>query len=66
MNYFKGEQYMFCTKCGAKNPEDATFCYKCGSEMYLTPQSPSGDKSKIDNKKNNLYYHFRERIHGRR
>lgn len=25
---------MFCTKCGAKNPEDATFCYKCGNEMY--------------------------------
>ena len=42
---------MFCTKCGAKNPEDATFCYKCGSEMNLAPQHPSGDKSKIDNKK---------------
>lgn len=25
---------MFCTKCGAKNSEDATFCYKCGNEMY--------------------------------
>lgn len=25
---------MFCTKYGAKNPEDATFCYKCGNEMY--------------------------------
>lgn len=25
---------MFCTKCGAKNPENATFCYKCGNEMY--------------------------------
>lgn len=25
---------MFCTKCGAKNPEDATFCYKCGNEIY--------------------------------
>ena len=24
---------MFCTKCGAKNPEDATFCYKCGNEL---------------------------------
>ena len=32
---------MFCTKCGAKNPEDATFCYKCGNEMYLNPESPS-------------------------
>ena len=40
MNYFKGEQYMFCTKCGAKNPEDATFCYKCGSEMYADKTKP--------------------------
>ena len=32
---------MFCTKCGAKNPEDATFCYKCGNEMYgTTEKSP--------------------------
>src|SRR5699024_763009 len=22
-------------------PEDATFCYKCGNEMYLNPESPS-------------------------
>ena len=29
---------MFCTKCGAKNPEDATFCYKCGNEMYTIKQ----------------------------
>ena len=39
---------MFCTKCGAKNPEDATFCYKCGNEMYLNPESlsdmPADDK----------------------
>ena len=47
MNYFKGEQYMFCTKCGAKNPEDATFCYKCGNEMYGTIEklSDNSDKS---------------------
>ena len=31
---------MFCTKCGAKNPEDATFCYKCGSEMYADKTKP--------------------------
>lgn len=24
---------MFCIKCGAKNPEYAKFCYKCGSEL---------------------------------
>lgn len=39
---------MFCTKCGAKNPEDAKFCYKCGNEMYLNPESlsdmPADDK----------------------
>ena len=35
---------MFCTKCGAKNPEDATFCYKCGNEMYGTKDNPSDDK----------------------
>ena len=49
---------MFCTKCGAKNPEDAKFCYKCGNEIYKTieklsdnsPESPSVDFSS-DNKK---------------
>ena len=58
MNYFKGEQHMFCTKCGTKNPEDAKFCYKCGNEIYKTierlsdnsPESPSVDFSS-DNKK---------------
>ena len=38
--YTRGEQYMFCTKCGAKNPEDATFCYKCGNEMYADKTKP--------------------------
>ena len=45
MNYFKGEQYMFCTKCGAKNPEDATFCYKCGNEMYADKTEPIVDNT---------------------
>lgn len=51
---------MFCTKCGAKNPEDATFCYKCGNEMYgttdnLSDNSPNkkivndSEKEKIEN-----------------
>ncbi|WHS04933.1 DUF805 domain-containing protein (plasmid) [Ligilactobacillus salivarius] len=34
---------MFCTKCGAKNPEDATFCYKCGNEMYTDKTRPIVD-----------------------
>lgn len=40
---------MFCTKCGAKNPEDATFCYKCGNEMYGTKNNPSDNKIVNDN-----------------
>ena len=47
MNYFKGEQYMFCTKCGAKNPEDATFCYKCGNEMYVEKTKPIVDGTTV-------------------
>ena len=23
----------FCSKCGAKNPDDGMFCYKCGAEL---------------------------------
>ena len=34
---------MFCTKCGTKNPEDATFCYKCGNEMYTDKTRPMVD-----------------------
>lgn len=45
--HIQGEIGMFCTKCGAKNPEDATFCYKCGNEMYKTSEklSDNSDKS---------------------
>ena len=49
MNYFKGEQYMFCTKCGAENPEDAKFCFKCGNEMYGANDNSSDDKIVNDN-----------------
>jgi len=28
---------MYCTKCGAKNPDDARFCCGCGSAMGGTP-----------------------------
>lgn len=38
---------MFCTKCGAKNPEDATFCYKCGNEMYTDKTRPTVDDTTI-------------------
>jgi len=31
---------MFCSKCGAKNPEKAKFCSKCGAELGA-PTKPS-------------------------
>ena len=37
---------MFCTKCGAKNPEDATFCYKCGNEMKVIKDKKMTEKPK--------------------
>ena len=32
---------MFCVKCGAENPDDAEFCFKCGKPAFR-PQSTSG------------------------
>ena len=40
---------MFCTKCGAKNPEDATFCYKCGNEMKAIKQEKETERPKSFN-----------------
>ena len=59
--HIQGEIGIFCTKCGAKNPEDAKFCYKCGNDIYKiieklsdnSPESPSVDFSS-DNKKVNV------------
>lgn len=28
------DDYVFCTSCGARNPEGANFCYKCGEEIF--------------------------------
>jgi uncharacterized membrane protein len=36
---------MFCSKCGAKNPERAKFCSKCGAELGV-PAKPSEDAAK--------------------
>ena len=44
--HIQGEIGMFCTKCGAKNPEDATFCYKCGNEMKTIKQEKETEKPK--------------------
>ncbi|EGL98023.1 DUF805 domain-containing protein [Ligilactobacillus salivarius] len=38
---------MFCTKCGAKNPEDAKFCFKCGNEIYVEKTKPIVDGTTI-------------------
>jgi len=35
---------MFCSKCGAENPEVAKFCAKCGAELGVSIQS-SGKSS---------------------
>jgi hypothetical protein len=32
---------MYCPKCGAQNPDDATFCMKCGASLKGTSQSSS-------------------------
>jgi len=34
---------MFCNKCGAENPDDATFCEKCGAS--LTSPAPAKPKA---------------------
>ena len=28
-----GEDYVFCNKCGTKNPVDSAFCKKCGAKL---------------------------------
>lgn len=47
--HIQGEIGMFCTKCGAKNPEDATFCYKCGNEMATVKQEKETERPKSFN-----------------
>ncbi|MBQ7415794.1 MAG: hypothetical protein IJW14_01995 [Oscillospiraceae bacterium] len=31
---------MFCTKCGLCLPEQANFCTRCGTAVYIPPQPP--------------------------
>ena len=33
---------MFCSRCGAENPEGAKFCSKCGAELGAIVKSPEG------------------------
>jgi DNA-directed RNA polymerase subunit RPC12/RpoP len=38
---------LFCPKCGAQLPDDATFCYKCGSRVGVQPTgSPAANQAK--------------------
>ncbi len=34
---------MFCSKCGAENPEDAKACSKCGAELAVSAGPPEGE-----------------------
>ena len=37
---------MFCSKCGAENPEGAKFCSKCGTELGVLPATkPEAESS---------------------
>jgi uncharacterized membrane protein len=33
---------MFCSKCGAKNPEGAKFCSQCGAQLGVATRSAEG------------------------
>ena len=33
----------FCSKCGAKNPDDGMFCYKCGAELVREAAVPEAE-----------------------
>jgi uncharacterized membrane protein len=33
---------MFCSKCGAKNEDNATFCAVCGAQLSSTPNQGTG------------------------
>jgi TM2 domain-containing membrane protein YozV len=32
---------MFCSKCGAENPDAARFCAKCGTNLTLAAEAPA-------------------------
>ncbi|MEM3638377.1 MAG: zinc ribbon domain-containing protein [Conexivisphaerales archaeon] len=38
---------MFCLKCGTQLPDDAVFCYKCGSKVAIQPDSAQQSKSTV-------------------
>lgn len=38
---------MYCSKCGAENVEDASFCNKCGSKLTLIKEKPKAEEKNI-------------------
>ncbi len=32
---------MFCSRCGARNDDDAKFCEKCGADLTTMPRPPA-------------------------
>ncbi|MGQ9546114.1 MAG: zinc-ribbon domain-containing protein [Dehalococcoidia bacterium] len=34
---------MFCSRCGAENPEGAKFCFKCGAELEAAAKSSEAE-----------------------
>jgi hypothetical protein len=38
---------MYCSKCGTQNPDDATFCGKCGSNLSSVKPEKKGITSKL-------------------
>jgi uncharacterized membrane protein len=37
---------MYCSKCGAENPEGAKFCSKCGAQLAITTIQPAEGTTK--------------------
>ncbi len=36
--YYEGETHMpFCPKCDKENPVEASYCFACGSQLYVAP-----------------------------
>lgn len=41
---------MYCGKCGAKNPEDASYCSACGAPLNKAAVPPTNDRESVPEK----------------